>query len=90
MIDADKRNAIYKLYLEGMPLREICRRLRVGRNAVRRIIRQQGQMPQSQRADKKQIDPELLRRLYHDCKGYAQRVHEKLIAEEGIQYPTRR
>ena len=87
MIDAEKRKAIYRLYREAMPLREICRRLRVGRNSVRRIIRQKGEMPPCERADKRHLDPELLRRLYHECQGYAQRVHEKLTQEEGIQVP---
>jgi hypothetical protein len=31
-----------------------------------------------------QIDPELLRRLYADCDGWIQRVHEKLVEEERI------
>ena len=31
------------------------------------------------------IDPELLERLYHECHGWIQRVHEKLVEEEQIQ-----
>jgi transposase len=36
------------------------------------------------------VDPELLKRLYQECDGYAQRVHEKLVEDEGIriQYST--
>ncbi len=42
-------------------------------------------MPLSTRSDKIQIDAELLKRLYSECDGYAQRVHEKLVEEEHIQ-----
>jgi transposase len=90
MIEPDVRNAMYQLHLAGMPLQEISRQFKVSRNTVRAIIRQQGAMPQTVRKDKIQIDPDLLRRLYQECHGWAQRVHEKLLEEEGIQvgYPT--
>ena len=79
MIDPDKRNAIYQLHLAGTPLQEISRQFKVGRNTVRAIIRQQGVMPQTVRKDKIRIDPDLLRRLYRECDGWLERVHEKLI-----------
>jgi transposase len=90
MIDADKRKAVFTLHQEGMGLREISQRLRLGRNSVRRIIREKGRMPASVRADKIRIDAELLRRLHQQCEGRVQRVHEKLVEEEGIEvsYPT--
>ena len=31
------------------------------------------------------MDADLLKRLYQECDGYAQRVHEKLVEDEGIQ-----
>ena len=55
MIDPDKRNAIFQLHQEGMSLREISRRLHVSRNAVRTIVRQQGQ-DRSQRAERQDSD----------------------------------
>lgn len=85
MIDPDMRLAIVKLHEEGMPLREISRRFKISRPTVRRIIRQQGAMPQTVRKDKIHIDPDLLRQLYHECDGWMQRIHEKLTEEEGIQ-----
>ena len=90
MIDPDMRNAIYQLHLAGMALREISRQLKLSRNTVRAIIRREGAVPQTVRKDKLQIDPDLLRRLYHECDGWMQRVHEKLVEEEQIQisYPT--
>src|SRR4030065_304685 len=90
MIDPDMRNAVYQLHLAGTPLQEISRRFHVSRNTVRAIIRQQGAMPQTVRKDKIHIDPDLLRRLYQQCDGWLQRVHEK--PEEGekihLSYPT--
>lgn len=85
MIEADKRKAIFLLHEQGMTLRDIAKRLAVSRNTVRGIIRQEGQMPQSIRQDKLSIDPELLRKLYEQCAGRIQRVHEKLIEEERIE-----
>ena len=42
------------------------------------------------RREKQPLDPELLRRLYADCEGWIQRMHEKLAEEEGVRvpYPT--
>ena len=85
MIDPDKCNAVYLLHTEGMAVREISRRLNISRNTVRRIIKQKGVVSPSQRKDKIQIDRELLERLYRDCEHWIQRVHEKLLEEEGIQ-----
>jgi transposase len=85
MIDPDMRNAIYQMHLAGVPLNEISRQLHVSRNTVRAIVRQQGAMPQTVRKDKIQIDPDLLERLYRECDGWIQRVHEKLLEEEGLR-----
>ncbi|MFQ5472107.1 MAG: helix-turn-helix domain-containing protein [Dehalococcoidia bacterium] len=85
MIDPDVHNAIYQLHQQGMSLREISRRLHVSRNAVRKIVKQQGKFTRHKRSDKKQIDASLLERLYRECDGWMQRIHEKLVEEEGIQ-----
>jgi len=85
MIGPDVRNAIYQLHQAGMSLREISRRLHISRNAVRKIVKQQGRFARGQRSDKKQIDNQLLERLYRECDGWIQRIHEKLLEEEGIQ-----
>ncbi len=91
MIDPDTRSAIYRLHLAGMPLREISRRLHIGRNTVRRIITHQGGAPPTTvREGKIHVDPELLEQLYRQCEGWRQRVHEILTEEKGVQisYPT--
>lgn len=85
MIEADKRKVIFLLHQEGMSAREMARRLAVGRNTVRTIIEQKGQMPEVVRPPKVHLDPELLQRLYEQCDGWVQRVQEKLAEEEGIQ-----
>jgi len=85
MIEADKRTAIYLLHQEGMSLKEIVRQLRVSRNTVREVIKQQGKVPPSTRRDKIRIDAELLDRLHQRCDGFVQRIHEILVEEEGIQ-----
>ena len=85
MIDADMRKAVFALHRGGMGVREISRRMRLGRNTVRRIIRAQGQMPTAARAEKIHLEAERLRTLYQECGGHAQRVHEKLVEEEGVE-----
>ena len=85
MIDLDVRNAIYQLHQQGMSLREISRRLHVSRQAVRKIVKQQGKLDRKERSDKKQLDAELLERLYRECDGWMQRIHEKLVEEKGIE-----
>ncbi|MGB9498795.1 MAG: helix-turn-helix domain-containing protein [Dissulfuribacterales bacterium] len=84
MIDVNKRKAIFLLHNEGMGVREISRKLRVSTNTVSNIIVQKGQVPETIRQDKINVDPELLRKLHVKCDGYVQRIHEILIEEEGI------
>ncbi|MGD9229156.1 MAG: helix-turn-helix domain-containing protein [Desulfobacterales bacterium] len=90
MIKPDKRKAIYLLHQQGMGVREIARRLIISANTVMSIIDQKGQMPETIRKDKIEIDPELLTRLYDTCQGRMQRIHEKLTEEHGVcvAYPT--
>lgn len=90
MIDPDRRNAIYQLHLAGVPQGKISQQFHVSPRTVRTIVRQQGAMPQTVRKDKIHIDPDLLRRLYQQCDGWLQRVHEILVEDEGVQvsYPT--
>ncbi len=87
MIEADKRKAVFLLHQEGMSINEIVRRLQLSRNTVRTILKQKGEMPAQVRKRKVRIEAELLERLYRDCDGWAQRVHEKLVEEEGVQVP---
>ena len=70
-----------------MSINEIVRRLHLSRNTVCTILKQKGEMPVPTRKRKVRLDRELLERLYRECEGRAQRVHEKLTEEEGIQIP---
>lgn len=67
-----------------MSLREIARRLHCSRNTVRVILKQKGEMPLGPRQDKIRIEQDLLRRLYGECQGWIERMHEKLVEEEGL------
>lgn len=89
MIAADTRKAVFLLHQKGMPVREIARRLHLGRNTVRTIIAHAGELPKPA-SPTPPIDPDLLRRLYEQCNGYVQRVYEKLQEEHGqkIKYST--
>ena len=84
MIDANKRKAIFLLHNEGMGIRELSRKLNVSINTVRKIIDQEGELPEIKRPDKIDIDPLFLAKLYKECDGYAQRVREILEEDMGI------
>jgi len=90
MIDADKRKAVFALHQSGVGDRQIAKMLGLGRNTVRRIIALKGEMPAVNRPKKCGIDEELLRKLYDECEGWVQRVHEKLTEEHkiDIKYST--
>ena len=87
MIDADIRRSVLLLASSGMSGREISTRLSVSRNTVAAIIKQGGAPPCDQRNDKVALDGELLTRLYTECEGFVQRVHEKLLEEQHIELP---
>jgi len=84
MIEADKRKAIYLLHKEGMGIREISRHMNISTNTVTAIIDQGGELPQTVRSDKIDIDTELVSRIYHHCDGRVQRTHEILSEEHGV------
>jgi transposase len=90
MINTDKRKAVFLLHQEGIGRNQIARQLQISPNTVRVIIEQQGEMPQHARSDKIHIDSDLLKRVYEECEGFAQRVHKKLVEEEhvAVKYST--
>ncbi len=85
MIEPDKRNAIYQLHKDGMSIRRISKQLNISRHTVRRIIELKGCVGQITRKDKREIDPQLLHRLYNECDGWKERIWEKLLEEEDIK-----
>lgn len=84
MIDLEKRKAVYCLFQEGKTIQEISSALNISAKSVGRIIEQKGDVPVKTRSDKIVVPEELLRRLYEECAGYVERVHERLQEEEGI------
>lgn len=91
MIDAETRKAIYLLYEAGhSTVEQLASQFGISPATVRTIIQQKGQMPQTQRSDKKRIDPELLRELWRHCDGRIQRMYEILTEEKDfkISYST--
>jgi len=68
-----------------MGVRKIARSLRVNRGTVSDIIKQKGVMPESRRKDKIELAPDLVAKLYKDCDGWVQRIHEILTEEKGIE-----
>jgi len=86
MIEPEKRKAIYLLHQSGLSVRQIARRLGVSRNTLKAVIAQQGEPPQRAPVDPP-VDPDLLRTLYEQCQGRAQRVFEKLREEHGLDLP---
>jgi transposase len=85
MLELNKRKAVYALHQEGLSAREIARRLCVGRNTIRRIIARKGEGPSTSHRRRIQLDEELLRSLFTQCAGRAQRVYEKLVEEHKFQ-----
>jgi len=64
--------------------------MEISRGTVKSVVQQQGKVPTIARKDRIHVDPDLLRRLYEECGGWKQRVHERLVEEEkiAISYPT--
>ena len=85
MIEPDKRKAIYLLHKEGMGVRELSRHMNISTNTVNTIIGQAGELPQTTRKDKIEIDTELVSRIYLQCDGRVQRTHEILSEQHGIR-----
>jgi len=76
----------HKVLVEGLSIRRVAREMGVSRNTVRAIIRRHEKGASGMnRKYKIPLDRELLERLYDECGGYAQRVHEKLVEEHGIK-----
>ena len=71
------------MYAEGKKKKEIARLFDLSPKTVRRILNPGNHL--KERPDKKNIDEELLRKVYVQCKGFAQRIHEVLTEEHGIE-----
>ena len=82
MINADKRQAVKTLSAEGRGKKEIARLLNISPKSVRRLLKDSGGTPPRQ--DRITVNEELLRRVYIECNGFRQRIHEVLTEEHGL------
>ena len=85
MIDPEKRKTIYFQSMQGMTATTISQQMHVDRDTVCTIIDLKGEMPDSKRSDKIELDGPLLIRLYAECNGYRERMHEKLTEEHDVK-----
>ena len=85
MIDQDKRMAVFQLHLKGRGQREISRLLEISRNTVLSIIANEGKRPVIIRKDTTFFDEEELRKLYVECEGRIQRIHEILVERDQVR-----
>lgn len=83
MLDQNERDLIHVLYAQGKAKREIARFLGISARSVRRVLSGKGKG--ECRRDKKQIDLDLLQKVYTRCEGYIERVHEVLSEEHNIK-----
>ena len=84
MIDANTRNAALLHYQRGLNKTDISRLLGISRTTIDKIVKSNAVMPVLERDSQSLVDEELLRRLYDECNGYAQRVMERLAEEHDI------
>lgn len=72
------------LYQQGQSRKSIARLLKINVKTVRSIIRN-ATLPQPKpRNDKIIIEDTVLEKLYQDCNGYVERMHEILTEERGV------
>lgn len=77
---------MHTLYRQGVNRKAIARQLRIDVKTVRAILRSEDeQRAYKQRDDRIVVDDALLDKLYIDCGGYLQRMHELLTEEHGIE-----
>jgi len=85
MISQDKRTAVFQLHQQGMGKREISRLLEISRNTISSIIATQGRPPQITRKDTIELDEEKVQKIFIECNGRVQRVHEILTEEKHVK-----
>lgn len=86
MIEKPTQELIQAMHAQEIPIREICRKLKISRNAVRRAIRA-GPPSAAQEKEILHEDLALIRHLYTQCNGNVVRVKEKLEENYGQAIP---
>lgn len=75
---------MHTLFNQGVGRKEIARLVQIDVKTVRKILADQLRKEPDARKDRIVVDEKLLEELYRDCKGYRQRMHERLTEEHGI------
>ena len=85
MIDAETRNAIWRLYKQGKTKREIARLFDLDKKTVFQIIKNEGRPPSARRRDRIEPDLTLIQQVHKRCRGFVRRTHEVLTEEYGVE-----
>lgn len=90
MHKTERHKAVRALFEAGRSKKEIGRLLHLDVKTVRRLLGVDPASPPAVRKDKIVLDEELLRRVFKDCQGYAQRTWEVLREAHGqtLSYST--
>ncbi|MCK5344256.1 MAG: helix-turn-helix domain-containing protein [Candidatus Heimdallarchaeota archaeon] len=84
MIDEQIRTMVRTLFNQGKAKKAIARIANINIKTVRVILASTDDKPK-ERSDKINVSEELLQKLQTSCKGYAERIYEKLTDEYEIQ-----
>jgi len=87
MLTHEKKQALLELHRQDVPLREISRLLKVSRNTVRRVLREETSPPQRKPTGKWQSVLSQLPELHSRARGNAVRIQELVAEEFGVQIP---
>jgi len=90
VIDHELRKAIWILNQKDVGINDLAKKFGLDRKTIHGIVDLRGEMPQTVKINKKQINEDLLRKVYERCQGMTPRVHEILIKEHqlNIGYST--
>jgi transposase len=86
MIPQENQQAIWSLYQQGVPIRQISQILKLSRITVRRVIRGKGQKRPQRESPYAEISP-LLREIFSRSQGNVVRIQEILESEYGRTVP---
>ena len=87
MLTHEKKQALLELHRQDIPLREISRLLKISRNTVRRVLREETNPPQRKPTGKWQSVVSQLPELHSRARGNAVRIQELVAEELGVEIP---
>jgi transposase len=84
MIDQERRTAVQTLYNQGVNKKQIAAMLKMDIKTIRAILDSDCNRQHRERQDSIDINDAVLEKLYRECDGYIQRIHEILTEEHNI------